>query len=489
LYRALLLRPPVVLCLALITIWVWIGAAAWLNESQLNDSLEQFIWAQSFEWGYWKHPPVSTWLVWAVTQWLGPSPYWTYALSALLYAVTVWATYQIAQTLMGRDVAAITALLLTLHYGFTRRAQLYNHNSVLIAFVALMVLATLQALKHPSHWRWVWVGVLAGVAMLVKYQALIPILGVVLSILLTGQLKAAWRGLGLAALCALLVCSPHLYWLATHDFMTLTYAMHYVENAEFSARSYRQGAFFVNQLRFYLPMMFFLVLLWFIRWVIKAEKTIQPPTMDRDQRAWVIGLLGFPFLTIVFVAAAMGVNIQSHWGLQTSQFLCLPVAFWLVQRQGGMNRAKLIAWGLVQFVAFGIFVAQGAGLLLYATTGLAVRELPARTFARETLAFWSSKTPCPLHYLSGQSAMVAMISAYSGQNLKVLEDGAPKKSPWVDLSDMLARGYIEVSVAQDPVTDVDTHVVPFQFQSVNRNDPQVSDHLILKYRAPQGTCP
>ena len=55
--------PRVLLTLSCVTTWIWIFFATLLNESQLNDSLEQFIWAQSFEWGYWKHPPLSTWLM------------------------------------------------------------------------------------------------------------------------------------------------------------------------------------------------------------------------------------------------------------------------------------------------------------------------------------------------------------------------------------------------------------------------------------------
>jgi hypothetical protein len=474
--------------MAVLTIWVWVGAAAWLNESQLNDSLEQFIWGQSFEWGYWKHPPLSTWLVWGATKVFGHSPYWTYALSALLYAVTVWATYQIARRLMGEDVAALSALLLTLHYGFTRRAQLYNHNSVLIAFVALLVLATLHALTKQGKWRWLLVGLLAGAAMLVKYQAVVPIVGVLLAILLTGQLRSSWPGIGLAALCALAVFSPHLYWLSQNEYITLTYAMNYVETAEFSTRSYRQGAFFVNQVRYYLPLMFFLILLGFIRWAVKTKSQTIPLAMDQTQRAWVIGLLGFPFLTIVFFALAMGVNIQSHWGLQVSQFLCLPIAYWLYQRQGGMNRAKLTSWAMVQSIAFGIFFVQGVGLLPYSSTGLAVRQLPASLFAREAQNFWASKTRCPLRYLSGQSSMVAMISAYSESALKVLEDGSIRKSPWIDLDDMTKRGYLEVSVTRNASSDEDTRSVPYRYNSVNRNDPGLSDHLILKYHAPHITC-
>jgi hypothetical protein len=72
--------------------------------------------------------------------------------------------------------------------------------------------------------------------------------------------------------------------------------------------------------------------------------------------------------------------------------------------------------------------------------------------------------------------------------LKVLEDGAPKKSPWIDLDDMLERGYLEVSVDREPSTEVDTRSVAYKFHSVNRNDPEVSDHLILKYHPPMRRC-
>ena len=47
------IQPASALLLSVLTVWLWIGIAALLNDSQLNDSLEQFIWAQSLEWGYW----------------------------------------------------------------------------------------------------------------------------------------------------------------------------------------------------------------------------------------------------------------------------------------------------------------------------------------------------------------------------------------------------------------------------------------------------
>ena len=113
-----------ILALTTVTICLWIGAAAFLNDSQLNDSLEQFIWGQSLEWGYWKHPPITSWLMYFFIHTFGSSPIWTYVLSAILYSVTVIATYKVAELLFDRDVAVLTAIFLTLHYGFTRRAQI-----------------------------------------------------------------------------------------------------------------------------------------------------------------------------------------------------------------------------------------------------------------------------------------------------------------------------------------------------------------------------
>ena len=249
------------LWLSIFTIWVWIGIAAFLNESQLNDSLEQFIWAQSLEWGYWKHPPVTSWLLYLPLHGLGPSPGWTYVLSALLYANTVLATHKIAELLFDADTATWAVVLLTLHYGFTRRAQLYNHNSVLIAFVAVTVLLTVYALRDQKTWQWMWVGLMAGLSTLVKYQALVAFLGVLVAIASAGKLKASARGLGWAGVVSVLTLTPHGLWLLEHDFKPVRYAMSFLADPDWMGTTQRQASFWVAQLRFHLPMLFFMALI------------------------------------------------------------------------------------------------------------------------------------------------------------------------------------------------------------------------------------
>lgn len=462
--------------------------AALINESQLNDSLEQFIWGQGFEWGYWKHPPLTSWLMWACLHFFGPSYLWTYALSATLTCLTITLTWKAAQILFDSDVANLTALLFTLHYGFTRRAQVYNHNTVLIFFVALTVLLTVLALREKKYWQWLLVGLAAALSILTKYQAAVPIMGILVAIGLSGELKKSSKGLFIATITALFAVTPHILWSAKNHFETVTYAMHYVDDSEFSLRLNSPGAFFVNQLKFYLPTIFFGLALWAVK-VVNREETRNPlAQVNQIQRAWLIGLIGFPLVFIVFIALALGVRLQSQWGLQTSQFLPILIAFYLFRYFGGWSIRHFRIWLLIQFIAIAIFIGQGTGIFMYASRGSAVRELPAQKISDSAMAFWKSKTNCPLKYLSGHPPMSAMISAYSHQLIQVLEDGDFEKSPWIDKKKMNESGFLDVMVAREPSNDSNDFSMKFEIKSYRNNDDSVNDHLILKFHKPLIEC-
>ena len=479
-----------ILLLTTVTICLWIVAAAFLNDSQLGDSLEQFIWGQSLEWGYWKHPPVTSWLMYFFIHTFGSSPIWTYVLSAILYSVTVVATYKVAELLFDRDVAVLTAIFLTLHYGFTRRAQIYNHNTVLVAFVALTVLAVLYAIKKQKNIYWIGSGLLAGLSILVKYQAVLPFLGVLVAIALTGDFKKSVHGIVLALLVCLLTVTPHMVWLFSNDFKTVTYAVNYINGSEFSARSHRSVAFFVTQLRYFLPALFFMFLVWGADFVSASKQSPRTPIqLSTEQRAWLVGLIAVPLFTLIFIALGLGASIQSHWGLQTTQFLVIGLAVWLKHRFGVFDFQKVWIWLTVQLIAFVIFVGQGLGLFLYESTGMAVRELPAQKFSDTALSFWASKTNCPLKYLSGHASMAGMISGYARQTIQVLEDGDFAKSPWITAADLEKSGYLEVAVASGPSNDVDTFSLNYQLRSYQNPGAHENDHLILTFHKPANACP
>jgi hypothetical protein len=245
----------------------------------------------------------------------------------------------------------------------------------------------------------------------------------------------------------------------------------------------------VAQVRYYIPAIFFVFLLWAHHYIVKLKSQRVSSNFMLEQRGWFIGLVVFPLVLVVFFALAMGVRLQSQWGLQTTQFLSVFVAYWVYKRFGPVDSRKIMIWLVIQSVALLIFISQGMGILLYSRDSLAVRELPAGKIAQETQSFWSSKTTCPLKYLSGQSSMSAMIAAYADQNMVVLEDGDVTKSPWVDKVDMQKSGYLEVSVSMEPSSEPDTRSIGYHIKSRQSGLNQTNDHLILTFHKPQIECP
>lgn len=479
-----------VIALCVLTVLTWVALAIGLNDSQLHDSLEQFVWGQGLEWGYWKHPPLTTWLVWGTFKLFGVHPLATYALAGLMFAGTLVLTWRSALRLLPAEAALWVPLVLTLHYGFTRRAQLYNHNAVVLFFVALAILRLLIALDSDKRRDWIVLGITVGLAMLSKYQALLPLGCAVLVLAWLGRLRASLRGLAWAAGVALVVVSPHLAWLAQHDFSSLAYAMNYVESNEFSQRLSRPGSFLFTQLRYFGPLLLFLLVL--VTWrkfgSPALDQTLPALAVQRDVRAWLWGLAGLPLALVLVCALAFGVRLQSHWGLQVTQFVALALAPWLVQRLGPWDRRCWIAWGTVQALCMGLMVGQGTGLLPYENRSAAVRELPAQEIADKALAYWGSQTQCPLKYLSGHTTAAAIVAAHAGRPLMVLEDGDTAKSPWIDLDDMRTRGWLEVELEGSPPDPQRATVMKLQVRSREDGAKPIVRYLVLRAVLPQTPC-
>lgn len=480
----------VVLCV--LTVIAWVVLAAYLNESQLNDSLEQFVWGHSLEWGYWKHPPLATWLVWVTFKLFGVHPYATYGLAAVMFAGSLVLTWLCARRLLPAEAALWVPMLLALHYGFTRRAQVYNHNAVVVFFVALAILLLLVALDSGRRRDWMVFGLGAGLALLSKYQAVLPLACAVLVLAWQGRLRASLPGMAWAAAVALAVVAPHLAWLAQHDFSSLTYAMRYVESGAPADRLGRPSSFLVTQLRYFGPVLLFALLVGTWRWSALQTRAVTPdtPAMAPEVRAWLWGLAGLPLALVLASALALGVRLQSHWGLQVTQFLVLALAPWLFSRLGPWNRRCWMAWAAVQAICMAFMTGQSLGLLPYENRNAAVRELPAREITDKAMAFWATQTSCPLKYLSGgHSSAAAIVAAHAGRPLAVLEDGDPSKSPWIDLDDMRASGWLEVELEDQPPAHAELKVMPLQLRSRDASLPPLQRYLVLRAALPVAGCP
>jgi len=431
---------------ALAAAGLWVLIPALINPGQQGDHFEQFTWAHSMEWGYHKHPPLPTWLLAIVIKLFGASPFAAYAVAALMAWGTAVFTWLVAREVIGARLASLAIVLWGLHWAFSWKAQLLNHNSVMMCCIAAAAWLALQAVKRPSPWRW-WValGVVSGLALLSKYQSAIPLVGVILALWRAGHLQHRNKLLGLllAVVISLLVFAPHVVWMVDNDFVTLKYASTTVHQLDVMGRVRKLLSFSALHVRMLLWVLLCMAAL--ALWSLKSarhEATTPEGLPDRERRAWLLGLLGWPLLVLAVLCLAQGVRLQDHWGFQAVQFVSLWLA-WQLRRFGPQAATRLV---LLAVVAHTLAMAAYSRSVWDPRT-LAKRDRPDQFYPAQTLADtvmheWRRITPCPLQYVVGPTYEAGMVSVYSGQNPVVFEMGLVARSPWVKPDDVSRAGAV-----------------------------------------------
>jgi len=433
--------------------WVpWLGSAivlAWLalmlgvDTGLHGDNVEQGIWSHSLEWGYHKHPPLPTWMLGLLWRVLMPTWWWSLVLAASCVVAALWLTWFIACELTDAPTAAAAVLLWGLLQCFSSRAQLFNHNTVLVLCIAATVACALRATRPGVGARagllwWLGVGLGAGLSMLAKYQALLPLLGLLGALATSGRLVGRWRFAVGALLLALAVFAPHLRWVFQNDFTTLRYAARSVESADAVQRLRVVASFLVNQLRTVLPALLAMAGAW--AWMRLAAPAAGQPVGAAQARVWMIGLFSGPFLFLLLLPLLAGISLRNHWGVQALQFFPLWLA-WRWQRHQAVNlSALLVATLAVHGLSMTVYALQAQDGSAMAQPRRIDTAYPGQRMANAALAQWRSVSACPLRYVAGDFE-AGLVSAYSGQWPVVADDLA---TPWVTAAQLAKDGALYV---------------------------------------------
>lgn len=433
--------------LVALTVLTWIGATAVSGQGQWGDHFEQFVWAHGVEWGYHKHPPLPTWMLAAAMGVFGPATWWPYVLAACCFLGTAMFTYGIARRLLGEAVAPLALLLLSLHHAFSARASLFNHNSVMLLAVSATVWCVLRALaskRHTAAW-WALVGVTAGLAILSKYQAVVPLAGILVGAWLAGDLapRQARRGLLAALTVAAALLLPHLVWLLNGHADAIAYATQQERTLSWAARGWNVTSFLAQQLRYMVGPLLLMGIL-----AIAPGDRVSRVEEDMGRRsAWLFGLVGFPLCVTVLTGPLFGIELQNHWGYQALQFVSLWLAWRLRPHVPAAGGAWLLA-AVSLHIAFLGFALMTDALPLGKATSRLDNKYPARALSEAVQRDWKNDTLCPLRLVVGPTFEAGMISIYSQGDIRVLEDGNFAKSPWIQAGDPQRFGAVYVSADQ-----------------------------------------
>ncbi len=438
------------LSLAIFSLGFWLLLSALTNLGQFGDNFEQFNWAHSAEWGYWKHPPLTTWLLVGFQSIAGVHVGNAYAMSFVCLSLTLYFVWKTAQEVLPNCWAGLCVLLLSTTQMWTWRAQLYNHNVTLVMMVSMCTYLTVHLLKSemPSLWKWACLGGLAGLSILTKYQAAVPLAGLLILVVFYGfgQGKKIWIGLGVAFLCFVLMLIPHVIWMYQTNFLIFKYATHTISGGPWLDRSINLLSFSVQQLK-YVGVMLLTLLLMKATKVWGSNDSSHISVTDKElthsypmfmHLMW--ALLLFPALIFGLLNQAAGVRLQNHWGMQLLLFLPLLLVGRTYQKSAQLNIRLML----------GVYVfAQVLNLSFYVSTMHPAKpgdvDYPAQTIADYVVQTWREQTACPLTFISGPPFEAGMTSVYSGNYPNVIEKGDLSKSPWVDIQMLKKHGFVDMS--------------------------------------------
>jgi hypothetical protein len=179
-----------------------------------RDEFDYLACGNHLAWGYVDQPPLIPFLARVSRTVLGDSLRSIRFLPALASSVLVVQTAVLARELGGRRFAVLlSAVLVLIAPQYLSNGSLLGTNCLEPNLWMGCAYFAVLAIKRNEPRYWVWFGAVAGLGMEEKYSIAVFGLGIVVGLLLTGQVRVFLnRWIWLGGLAALLIFLPNLLW-------------------------------------------------------------------------------------------------------------------------------------------------------------------------------------------------------------------------------------------------------------------------------------
>jgi len=440
------------------------------------DNIEQLVWMQSLEWGYYKHPPFPTWWVHFWTLLLGRSIWVTFFAAQLNVVMMLWFVWRIA-LLVASPLRAFSATVMTsllVYHGV--HGIMANHNTLQLMPVGLLLWCTLLAVRDGRWWRWALAGAAAALCLLAKYSALIWLVVLAAWLLAEPRMRSwrAWGGPLIAVAVMAVLVGPHVEWLLREGAPTLGYvdkAVHGENDAVNLGHWARLGNFIVIQLLRALPMLLGLGALYLMLRKDGREAVAQRPA--RPEWRFVSFMAVGPFVLTSLLGVA-GVRLGSAWAATFFILLGVFALRWIPQVSAPRLAKATLAVGLAMELLLASGMAIGSGWLVDLSARPARSNFPALRLGRELDAIWAQRMPgLPLRVVVGETWLAGNVSVRSRHQPMVYIDANPAKSPWIHAAMLRDCGALLVVDRRDLANPLDPRVSDLLAQAGSSGELQI----------------
>ncbi|OAN50566.1 glycosyltransferase [Paramagnetospirillum marisnigri] len=412
-----------------------------------RDTIQILYWGQEWELGYFKHPPLISWLNEPLFLLFGPLDVVYYLESVALTLLAFWVVYRFALRYVSPLRSAMAVAALTVMGYFSYVIPALNHNVLLLLPWCLSIVFGYEALEERRKAAWPALGLALGIGILTKYTILLlPLvfLGHVLGHRKHWPLLRdpwVWLGVGLC----LLVASPHLGWLVDSEFAPLTYL---ADSAGLDSRGFAERHLLtpLTNLAMMVGMCGSLLLL--MVGALGLPRLQGRPASSAEH--YLMAVSFGPAVAVVVLSAISGGEMRVEWA--TTFFATLPIVLlrYLYAAPDGPRLRRFMVWvaGL-NAAMMTTFVLIFGGWINQVPEGEWSR-FPDRAVAAAISESWAKVCPGPVPVIVSDSWLAGTASYRLPGRPRVYTEADSFMAPWLSDEDVQDSGGVVVWNMDNP---------------------------------------
>ena len=403
----------VTLCFIGFNFLLWTLLAIVSQSAPHKDSIEELFWIQSFDWGYPKFGPISTWWVSAWVHLLGRSIWVTYVAGQVNVALMLLVVWRICLLMMSPARAMMAVVLTSLVVYHSINGIQVSSNLLQLLPTALVLWALLLAVRHLDWWRWVLVGVAGAVCLLTKYSAGIWFAVMGIWVLQDSRMHnwRAMRGVLIAIAAAVIALIPHIEWLVRENAPTIRY-MQYQVSGEVNHMA-QLGKFIFSQLGKIAPV---IVALLILKFTLKpdphaAADSARAPYTNQEMRFVSFATFGPMLLTSVLGTAF--ISLHANWATAYFIFLGVYALRWIPQIDTTRAVRQVLRVGLLLNILIACGTALYFGLIADLMSKTPRENFPAKQLGLKFDQVWDAEIKGPMKVMIGETWIAGVGSVTS----------------------------------------------------------------------------
>lgn len=419
---------------------LWTMTTAFSHTAPDLDGMEQLMWASSLELGYYKHPPLPSWIMYALVQIFGREVWVSFFAGQLMSALALWFLWLLGKEITTPKNAFIAVILASTSLYFSLRGTMFTHNTAQLWSITACIWLFYRALRYDQIKDWVWLGVVGGLAMLTKYSAIIQFFAFFVFLAVDFRLteRKTWRGIGWATLALFVVTLPHLAWLVSTRFMPFQYVDEALEAPTRLESLHLLLSFSLDQLARLSPML----VVWLGWWawqrrhpeqnLVSAKQPSLGSQIRMDDRRFLLWVGLTPFAATALVSIILGTRLVASWG--TTFFVLYSFYFlWLLRGNPQQILKKIAQLVILVQVLMALGYALARGPIAWYTGKDSRSTFNGPAIAVLMNDVWKQHVPnVPLRLIASDAWLGGNIALHTSPQAQVFVNGSFVESPWLN---------------------------------------------------------